>query len=121
VRKILVLDDDADLGLVMCELLGSSPDAQCVAYRSLEELTSHADEVLGCDVAILDVNLGPGEPNGIEARDWLTSHGFEGRTVFLTGHARDHPLVQLACRDGGVPVLEKPVDASTLSTLVASG
>lgn len=118
-RKILVLDDDPDLGLVICELVHATTGVECLSYRTLDELAAHAADALSCDLAILDVNLGPGSPSGIDAREWLSRHGFAGRVVFLTGHARDHPLVQRAWRSAGVSVLEKPVDPGRLTSLVA--
>lgn len=114
-----MLEDDPDLGFLICELIQSQTGTECLSFRTMDELVAHAADALDCDLAILDVNLGPGLPSGIDAREWLAAHGFAGRVVFLTGHARDHPLVERARRTAGVPVLEKPVDAALLTALVA--
>src|SRR5579862_5380074 len=56
----------------------------------------HREEALGSRLAILDVNLGPGCPSGLDAHSWLAAEHFSGRIVFLTGHAQSYPLVERA-------------------------
>ena len=81
-------------------------------------LVAHQSEALRCDLALIDVNLGADLPNGLDAFAWLRAHDFQGRVVFLTGHARTHPLVERAHDLDGVPVLEKPVTLDTLLALL---
>ncbi len=71
-------------------------------------------EVLAADVAVLDINLGSGQPSGIDAYDWLMSENFGGRLLFLTGHAHAHPLVARAERLRRATVLDKPLDGQVL-------
>jgi len=112
---IVVLDDDDDLRQALVEifrLLG----ARCLDAASLRAMA----ELPGLDsaaLAILDVNLGAGEPNGLDAYDWLRAHAFAGRVVFLTGHAQSHPLVAQTVALG-VRVLQKPVTTDELRALV---
>jgi len=116
-RRIVLLDDDADLRDALCDmfvLLG----ADCLALASLAEMTSAADRVLACDLAILDVNLGEGQPSGVDAHDWLRRGRFGGRVVFLTGHAPSNPAVARAATLG-VRVLTKPIGTDELRALVA--
>lgn len=120
-NKVLVLDDDADLRLLLCEAVASLSGSECVAVRSFAELVTHEREALDCDVALLDVNLGANVPSGVDAFDWLRARDFKGRVVFLTGHARTHPLVERARRIAGVPVLEKPVALDTILSLIDGG
>ncbi|MFO7567443.1 MAG: response regulator [Enhygromyxa sp.] len=115
-----MLDDDDDLRLLLCEAVTSLAGGECLSLRSFEDLVAHQAEALDCDLAILDVNLGAGAPTGLDALDWLRTHGFEGRVVFLTGHARTHPLVESARRTAGVPVLEKPVSLDTILSLLSA-
>jgi FixJ family two-component response regulator len=68
--------------------------------------------------AILDVNLGPGRRSGIDAYAWLRQKGYTGRIAFLTGHARDHPLVVQAHRVGKVEIFTKPIDPDQMRSLV---
>jgi FixJ family two-component response regulator len=114
--SLVVLDDDEDLLdslVVLFEDLG----ARCAGVKSVPELTSLGDAALGCRLAILDVNLGPEALTGLDAYAWLRAHDFAGRVVFLTGHARSHPLVE-AVRKLGALVLEKPVAAAELEALL---
>ena len=53
-------------------------------------------EVLAARLAFLDINLGAGQPSGLEVQRWLAAKGFTGKTVFMTGHGDGHPLVAKA-------------------------
>jgi FixJ family two-component response regulator len=118
VERVLVLEDDDDLRTLLCDLLVASGARACVGARSLEELVRQKEQVLGCGLAVLDVNLGAKAPSGLDAYHWLREHGFGGRIVFLTGHARSHPLVRQAHELTQVQVLSKPIDAKALMALV---
>jgi len=118
VQRVLVLEDDDDLRPLLCDLLVGAGAQACVSARSFEEMVRHQEQVLGCGLALLDVNLGGGLPSGLEAFHWLRAHQFPGRIVFLTGHARSHPLVRQARELAGAQVLSKPVDAKVLMALV---
>lgn len=116
-ESVLVLDDDDDLREAlsgMVEYLGHV----CVGAASLAELRARADAVRHCGVAIVDINLGSDQPTGIDAYEWLKKERFAGRIVFLTGHARSHPLVQLAAQRGDVKLLEKPIGAAELRAIL---
>jgi ActR/RegA family two-component response regulator len=63
--------------------------------------------------AILDVNLGPGEPSGVDVAAWVRAHHPDARIVFMTGHAPNHPLVRAASGADG-EVLAKPIDTKRL-------
>lgn len=101
----------------MCELIELLGPAECLQSASYEEMVRYGEAALACDVALLDVNLGPGVPSGIDAHRWLHERGYRGQVVFLTGHARTHPLVVAARQLPNVRVLEKPVPASLLEDL----
>lgn len=115
-RRIVLLDDDADLRESLSELF-ELLHAPCLALASLPAMLAAEPEVLACQLAVLDVNLGDGQPSGVDAYQWLRARGFCGRVVFLTGHARSHPAVARAAALGA-EVLAKPVDTATLRTLV---
>jgi DNA-binding NtrC family response regulator len=115
-----LLDDDADLLEILAELL-EERQCHCLRARSVADLKAQAREVLAADVAVLDINLGSGEPSGIDAYDWLMSQNFGGRLLFLTGHARAHPLVARAERLRRAQVLDKPLDGQVLlDTIIGS-
>ena len=118
---VLVVDDDPDLREclklaleVLCERNGL-----CLAgYR---ELIDRGPQVLACELAILDVNLGPGQPSGLDVLSWLREHNFGGRICFVTGHATSHPLVARAALCGDVMMLQKPITGERLRALVVEG
>ena len=115
---VLVVEDDADLldSLTVALELLCGRSSLCVSgYRELVELGPRA---LACELAILDVNLGPGLPSGLDALRWLRDHNFGGRICFLTGHATSHPLVDQAVHRGDAMVLRKPIAADMLKALV---
>lgn len=117
VRRIFVVDDDPDLRYLLCEVFASFGVAECRAYRSLEELQQDRAFALGGELAVLDVNLGSGA-SGIDVCRWLRAQHFGGRMIFLTGHAKSHPLVAAAAREPGTQVYEKPIGINTLLALV---
>jgi FixJ family two-component response regulator len=118
--RAVLLDDDADLLDSLAELLETFGWASLKA-ASVEALRALGEAVLSADVAILDVNLGPARPSGLDAFDWLQGNGFAGRIFFLTGHARSHPLVSRAHERGVAVVLEKPLTADALMREVIEG
>ena len=89
-----------------------------VVARSLADIKALGNEALSCNLAILDINLGPIQPTGLEAYQWLFANGFHGATIFLTGHAEDFPAVAEVRKLPGVDVLSKPVDVGTLTALI---
>ena len=90
---VLLLDDDDDLLATLSELVRLLTNGPCLAVSSLSALIARRDEALACTRAILDINLGPGQPSGLDAYAWLKRERFAGSIVFLTGQARSHPLV----------------------------
>lgn len=113
--RFFLLDDDADLRDALTDIL-TFYGASCLALPSVAAMVEAAPEVLACDVAILDVNLGDGQPTGVEAYQWLRRHEFAGRILFLTGHAPSHPEVARTAALG-VGVMTKPVETSELRAL----
>ena len=114
--RILLLDDDDDLRDALGDLLALF-GVGCLPLPSLAALMAAELEVLSCRLAILDVNLGDGQPSGVDAYEWLRARAFAGRIVFLTGHAASHPVVANAA-SLGVRVLAKPVESAELRALV---
>jgi DNA-binding NtrC family response regulator len=115
--SIVLLDDSDDLRELMPLLLESWLGVSCISFAHLMDLEQHSEEVLRAKVAILDINLGPNEPDGVEAFHWLMAHGFQGKVLFFTGHARTNPEVALA-EESGVEVLEKPLQPDMLMSRI---
>jgi DNA-binding NtrC family response regulator len=118
-RAVVIVDDDPDLRSAIEDVIGLWPDHRCLALKDHEDLLKHGEEVMSADLVILDVNLGPDVPSGIDAYRWLREQGYRGRIVFLTGHARSHPSVAEALRIGDARVFEKPIQLETLQRIVA--
>ena len=114
--RVCLIDDDADLRDAVTDLFAIL-NADCLALPSMAAMIERADEVLACKVVILDVNLGEGQPSGVDAYDWLRPRAFAGRIVFLTGHGRSHPAVADAVKRG-VRVLSKPIESAELRALL---
>ena len=93
-------------------------ERDCYGIRSYGDLLDLGDRALHCGVAILDINLGPQVPSGLDAYGWLRKHGFHGRIEFLTGHAASHPLVVEAKRLGDAEVVGKPVSLDRLTSML---
>lgn len=119
--RVLVLEDDVDLRDSLTAFLAMVADAQCVSAESVPEVERLGPVALQTELALLDINLGAGQPSGIDAYAWLRGHGYRGRIVFITGHASGHPLVDEARRIGGADVLSKPVPLERLTELVRAG
>jgi ActR/RegA family two-component response regulator len=115
-KRVLVLDDDDDLCQVMQRLFLSLGARECATAHSLSEIQRM--DFRGFDLAVLDVNLGAGEPNGLKVYEWLLSQNFGGRIVFLTGHAQSHPLVQQVMQIAGSHVMEKPASIQQIAALL---
>src|SRR4029079_13127708 len=104
---VLFLDDNEDLRALSPVLLEGALGVECVCLRRVVEFEKREREVLRAKIAILDINLGPDVPDGIDAFNWLMDRGFQGKVLFLTGHARTNPRVELAVRKGA-QVFEEP-------------
>jgi len=115
---VLFLDDDEDLRDSFTDLVRTVFDRDCRGISSYQDLVGLGPQALACALAILDINLGPEVPSGLDAYNWLRRRGFSGRIVFLTGHANSHPLVIEASRLGDAEVIAKPVSFEALSALL---
>jgi len=115
---VLVLDDDIDVRESVGDLVAILCGRDCVSVGSFAELSAARERALACAVAIVDINLGAGQPNGLDAYEWLRAQRFAGRILFLTGHAATHPLVQEAAALDGGRVLAKPIGLNELRDAV---
>src|SRR5262245_40708742 len=103
-KDVLLVDDDIDLCEMMKTVLESIAPVNCRYVTSLAALRALEPELDQVGLVILDINLGQGEPSGIDVYSWLVEKRFSGRIVFFTGHAQTHPAVQEASRISGVEV-----------------
>src|SRR4029434_672333 len=100
---------------LMCQsLLG----IECICVPSMSAVLERAAQVLRTDLAILDVNLGPGEPSGTEIYRWLEGQNYRGEIVFLSGHTTTDPQVVDATQIPRVDFFQKPVGFSQVEALI---
>lgn len=116
-NSIVLLDDIPDIRELISTYLELTLPVRCLTYASCREMQNDSEAALESRVAILDLELGPGEPNGIDAFNWLISQDYRGKIFFLTGHGKSNPLVQQASQVGA-EILEKPIAAADLSALL---
>jgi DNA-binding NtrC family response regulator len=114
--KVLFLDDNEDLRLMMSQILEKKLGVECDTYNSFEDLLSHFDDVMKSKLAILDINLGLEDVTGLDAYRWLKENNFEGKIVFLTGHDNSNALVAEA-RSIGAEILQKPIPTDKIVNL----
>lgn len=108
---VLLVDDDEDL----VEMFGLLFGCHGIPHRrahTLDEVKALGADLAEVTTAILDVNLGPNQPSGVDVAIWLHER-HTMRIVFITGHAPEHPLVRAASGEHG-EVLEKPVPTNVL-------
>jgi DNA-binding NtrC family response regulator len=116
--SILVLDDDESLREILGICLEASGRCIVQTMASFQELERCFHDFGNVIAVVLDINLGPGDPTGIDAYHWLRSRGFSGRVIFLTGHAASHPLVREAQLIGDAVVLQKPTGIDHLESAI---
>lgn len=119
VERVLFVDDDEDLSEVMTTSLMHLGVRDVMRVRSLAEVQARRDDALACQLAFLDINLGPNAPNGLAVKQWLEREGFSGGTIFLTGHGSNDPRVREAASLAGSRIASKPVTLEELRGLLA--
>ena len=116
--KILLLDDNQDLCLLMKEFLQEISQSEIKSCHSFEDFMLVTNETIDFDLAILDVNLGIGKKTGIDAYQWLIEHNFKGRFLFFSGHAGSYPILADLKKRPHVKLLEKPVSLEELEKVL---
>ena len=117
---VLIVDDDDDLRASLAEFIKEEAGVDALSAASLAQARDLGRRVLDCRLAIVDINLGVGQPSGVDVLRWLRDTGFKAPVVFLTGHAKDHPLAVRAAQDASVRILAKPMNVEVLLSLVSS-
>jgi len=117
-RTVLFVDDSSDLCQITELMCQSLPEVQSICVSSMSAVLERAAQVLRTDLAILDVNLGPGEPSGVEIYRWLKEQNYHGKIVFLSGHARTDPLIEEAAGISGVDFFQKPLGFGQIEALI---
>ncbi|HEY8278443.1 MAG TPA: response regulator [Bdellovibrionota bacterium] len=117
-KKILILDDELELRQSLAATLEMALPVECVQRARKDDCHQDESRLNEFHVAVLDINLGHGLPTGLDAYFWLRLCGYQGRCIFITGHALEHPLAQEAARLPGVEIFEKPVEVRRLIGII---
>jgi DNA-binding response OmpR family regulator len=116
--SVLIVDDDEDLRDSVSDVLAAAGVRRRVLAASLAEVQRDPAPALASKLAILDVNLGEGQPTGVDVSRWLRERGFAGAIVFLTGHAATDPRVIAAAAVPNTRIVAKPFSFAGLVDLV---
>ncbi len=117
-ETVLIVDDDEDLRAAMDDVLHRLGVRRLIEAGSLRDVEDQREEALACQLALVDINLGYGEPTGINVFEWLEREGFTGRVVFLTGHGSQDPRVQRAASLAGSQIASKPLTTAKLREMI---
>ncbi|MES2855679.1 MAG: response regulator [Bdellovibrionota bacterium] len=117
-KTVLFLDDSADFLSLVKIFVERRCECKALTLISYEDFIAHEKAVLESDIAFLDINLGPNSPSGIEAFHWLRKNGYAKPIYFLTGHAKNSPMVLEAEALHDVKVLSKPLPNHELKALL---
>ena len=115
--SILVVEDDPDVLGVLGELFEDELGVRTLPITSLEELTSQSTAALECELAIVDLHLGPfgPAPEGLAALRWLRERGYQRKVLITTG---SQERITDAERLGPMRVVPKPYEFAELLELV---
>lgn len=116
-HRVLFVDDDGDLREMVVDLL-TRMGVACNCVATFAEVQELVEAGIYFQLAILDINLGAGQPSGVDVYRWLRRRNFDGRVAFLTGHGRAHPLVADALHSGDATVHDKPMTVTAFRTMV---
>jgi FixJ family two-component response regulator len=116
--RVIFLDDNEDLRVVMVSLIESRLKISCRGLASFDEMLANADEILHSEIMILDLDLGHRRPSGMDAFKWLIENRYQGGIHFLTGHGHSHPLMKEAAKSG-VRIWEKPIGSTQMLNSIA--
>lgn len=112
-RAIAIIEDEAPVRTALAVLLRAL-GFQATAYESAEAFIDGLAAAAAVDCILMDQNL-PGR-SGLALSEYLRARQVDIPQVMIT--ARDEQLVRDKCRESGIPLLIKPVDAATLNRTI---
>jgi DNA-binding NarL/FixJ family response regulator len=111
--RVLIVDDHAIFADLLEFALNCEPGLRCVGKASTPEQARLLFARLRPDAVVMDLQLGPGEAEGIEITRELVEADPEANVVVLTA-LKDHHLAIRAARAGAVGFLQKDGSAQTV-------
>jgi FixJ family two-component response regulator len=112
-KTIAIVEDEALIRAALAALLRAL-GFLTVTYGSAEDFIA-GYSVQSFDCILMDQNL-PGM-SGLELSEYLRARQIDKPQVLITGG--DEPPVRQKCKQSGIPLIIKPVDATTLTDAIA--
>ena len=113
--EILIIDDNADIRLILEELIKDSGYKTRLAANYNQAL-SEIDKKLP-DVAIIDVKLDKGDTDGIQLLDHIKNKNSDIPVIMISGHANIEMAVS-SLKSGAFEFIQKPFDRERLLNFV---
>ena len=113
--EILIIDDKADIRLILDELIRDSGYRTRIAANYSQAL-SEIDKKLP-DVAIIDVKLDKGDNDGIELLNHIKKKNKDIPVIIISGHANIEMAVN-SLKSGAFEFITKPFDRERLMNFI---
>ena len=114
-NEILIIDDNADIRLILNELIIESGYKTRLAANFNQALTE-IDKKLP-DVAIIDVKLDKGDNDGIQLLDHIKNKNSDIPVIMISGHANIEMAIN-SLKSGAFDFIQKPFDKERLINFV---
>ena len=113
--EILIIDDNADIRLILDELIQEAGYKTRLAANYNQALTE-IDKKLP-DVAIIDVKLDKGDSDGIELLNHIKNKDKDIPVIIISGHANIEMAIN-SLKSGAFEFIQKPFDKNRLLNFV---
>ena len=113
--EILIIDDNADIRLILDELIKDAGYKTRLA-ANFNQALNEIDKKLP-DVAIIDVKLDKGDNDGIQLLDHIKSKNTDIPVIMISGHANIEMAIN-SLKSGAFEFIQKPFDKERLLNFV---
>ena len=113
--EILIIDDNADIRLILEELIKDAGYKTRLA-ANFNQALNEIDKKLP-DVAIIDVKLDKGDNDGIQLLDHIKSKNIDIPVIMISGHANIEMAIN-SLKSGAFEFIQKPFDKERLLNFV---
>tara|TARA_B100000029_G_scaffold515837_1_gene624960 strand:- start:975 stop:2330 length:1356 start_codon:yes stop_codon:yes gene_type:complete len=113
--EILIIDDNADIRLILDELIKDA-GYQTRLAANFNQALSEIDKKLP-DVAIIDVKLDKGDYDGIQLLEHIKNKNTDVPVIMISGHANIEMAVN-SLKSGAFEFIQKPFDKDRLINFI---
>jgi len=114
--EILIIDDNADIRIILDELISEAGYKTRLAANYNQALTE-IDKKLP-DVAIIDVKLDKGDNDGIELLNHIKTKNKDIPVIIISGHANIEMAIN-SLKSGAFEFIQKPFDRERLMNFIS--